>query len=189
MLFYIDIWIRRERNANLSEGEIMVFMLFFKYFFSLGVISGLLNVFTIHRKFKKYYKDENVGLEANDDKSKIIKGVVTYRILPFLILQIFQFLGGYKSCFYIFSFDYHNIFYIMGFASLVVFGLLAIYFIVMKDGAELIVKYRKTFNLRTSNKNFVKVFIILGFLWMVLGLLFMNKITHGEFSNFDLNFK
>jgi uncharacterized membrane protein YedE/YeeE len=155
-----------------------------KYFASIGVLIGLLNTFTVYKRIKSKYSNNNSELESNEIKS-FIKWFGICFTVPFLLLQIFQIIGKYKTVFYIFLLDFNNPFYVLGFISMLLFWGLLLYLVVIKNGAEIIAKYNKAFGNIPADKNKIKNFFVIMILGALIILLLGNKFMGGAFSNIE----
>jgi hypothetical protein len=151
-----------------------------KYFASIGVLIGLLNTFFVYKKMKTIY--QNI---ENEEINNIIKWYGISFTVPFLLIQIFQLLGNYQTVFYVFLLDFNNPFYILGFASMILFWALLIYLVIIKNGEEMIAKYNKAFGNMPSDKTKIKIFVGLVVLGSLFILLFGNKIMDGAFSQIE----
>jgi hypothetical protein len=151
-----------------------------KYFAGIGVLIGLLNTFIIYKKMKTINQDIN-----NDEINNFIKWYGICFTVPFLLLQIFQLLGNYRTVFYIFLLDFNNPFYILGFVSIILCWILLLYLVIIKNGAEIIAKYNRAFRNMPRDKMKIKIFIGLMIFGSLIILLFGNKIMGGTFSNFE----
>ena len=132
-------------------------------------------------------KKINQNIENNDEIINFVKLYGISFTVPFLLLQIFQLLGNYRSVFYIFLLDFSNIFYILGFVSMVLCWVLMFYLVIIKNGAEIISKYNEAFRNMPKDETKIKIFFVLMILGSVIVLLFGNKITGGAFSDFEKN--
>jgi hypothetical protein len=183
LYFFIDkilkIWYKLRNGGNKGMNIIL------KYFAGIGVIIGLLNTFITYKKMKKI----NQNIENNDEINNFIKWYGIYFTVPFILLQIFQLLGNYRSVFYIFLLDFNNIYYILGFVSMIFYWILMLYLVIIKNGAEIIIKYngafRRTFGNMSKDKTKLKIFLILMVLCSLIILLFGNKIMGGVFSDIE----
>ena len=149
-----------------------------KYFAFIGAIIGLINTFFVYKRIKSIYFNNNETLE-NDELKNFIKWYGICFTIPFLLLQIFQIIGNYKTVFYIFLLDFSNPFYILGFSSMILFWGLLLYLVIIKDGAAIIAKYNKAFRNMPADKNKIKIIFILIILGALVALLFGNKISGG----------
>jgi len=151
-----------------------------KYFAGIGVLIGLLNTFIVYKKMKTI----NQNME-NDEINNFIKWYGICFTVPFLLLQVFQLLGNYQTVFYIFLLDFNNIFYILGFVSMILFWALLLYLVIIKDGAEIIVKYNKAFKNMPNDKTKIKIILGIMIFGGLIILLFGNKIMGGGFYNIE----
>ena len=84
-----------------------------RYFFGIGVLIGIINTSIRYKRMTSM----NQNIE-NDEINTFIKWHGICATIPFLLLQIFQLLGHYKTAFYIFLLDFNNPFYVLGFISI-----------------------------------------------------------------------
>jgi len=154
----------------------------FKYFYAICVLSGLLTTFITYRRMKAI----NQGV-TNYEINSFIKWCGICVTVPFMLLQIFQLLGNYRTVFYIFLLDFSNGFYILGFISIILFWTLVLYLVTIKSGAEIIAKYNKAFRNMPADKTKVKMFIVLMVFAGLIAVLFGNQIMGGAFANVEAN--
>ena len=151
-----------------------------KYFFGIGTLIGLIN--TIHVRKKMIKINQNI----EDDQIKtFVKWYGISMTIPLLLIQLFQILGNYQTCFYLFFMDFNNPYYIMAFITLVIFWALLLYLVIIKNGAEIIAKYNKVF-IRlifeiNIGKNLIKIMMIIIVLAGIMALLLGNKVLGGSF--------
>jgi hypothetical protein len=146
-----------------------------KYFAGIGVIFGLLNTIITYKKMKKI----NQNIENNDEINNFVKWYGICFTVPYLLLQIFQLLGNYKTVFYMFLLDFKNIYYILGFVSIIFFWLLMLYLVIIKNGAEIIVKYNGAIGNMPKDKTKIKIILVIIILSSIIILLLGNKIIGG----------
>ena len=160
-----------------------------KYAAAIGVLVGLLNTYFVYNRLKKEAQ-KNVGIGEKQKMNKYIKWYGICFTVPFLLIQIFQILGNYNTVFFIFLLDFNNIFYVLGFSSMILFWGILIYTVIIKNGAEFISKYHKAFgrNLPADAKllKLITIGIVLIGLFV---LLFANHITEGAITQFELSFQ
>jgi len=162
---------------------IMIFIL--KYCFGIGVLIFVLNTLYVKYEMIKF----NQGIE-NDEIKVFIKWYGVCITIPLFLIQIFQILGNYQTCFYLFYLDFNNIYYVMAFITTILFWALLIYMVIIKNGAEIIAKYNKVFinysfiEIKIS-ANLVKIIIGLMVLIGLIVLLFGNKIWGEAIYNFE----
>ncbi|GHT77715.1 hypothetical protein FACS1894130_02970 [Spirochaetia bacterium] len=155
-----------------------------KYFASIGVLIGLLNTFMMYKRIKSKYPNNNSKLENNELKN-FTKWYGICFTVPFLLLQIFQIMGKYKTVFYIFLLDFNNPFYILGFITMLLLWGVLLYLVIIKDRAEIIAKYYKAFGNIPADKTKIKILFGIMFLGALIILLLGNKIAGGAFSHIE----
>ncbi|MCL2800419.1 MAG: hypothetical protein FWD28_01490 [Treponema sp.] len=152
-----------------------------KYFAGIGFIFSLLNILFLKRRIKKYYQ-----VIDDSEEKRFVNFYIIYSTFPYLLVQIFQLLGNYKTVFYIFLLDFNNVFYILGFISFLLLHLPILYLILFKNGAEVMVKYEKVFGSNFSpNKKMVKIFYTFISIIGILVIFFGNKMSGGAFSQIE----
>ena len=155
-----------------------------KYFFGIGILIGLMNTIYVRNKMIK------INQNIEDDEIKyFVKWYGICMTIPFFLIQLFQLLGNYQNCFFLFFRDFNNPYYFMAFITLVIFWALLLYLVIIKNGADVIAKYNKVF-VRSIfeiniNKNLIKIIIILIVLAGLIALLFGNKILGDSFYIFE----
>jgi hypothetical protein len=157
---------------------------FLRYFASIGVLIGLVNTLIVYKKIKSNYSNNDETFRKKEVDT-FIKWYGICLTVPFILLQIFQIVGKYQTVFYIFLLDFNNPFYILGFISMLLFWGLLLYLIIIKDGAEIIVKYNKAFGNMPEDKNKIKIFFGIMVLGGLIILLLGNKIMGGAFSHIE----
>jgi hypothetical protein len=162
-----------------------IIQIILKYFWFIATSLNLLNTFWTKSRLVKH-----LGQQNDEEKVVLNKFIKWYRIcftIPFLLLGLFQLLGGYNTPFYIFMFEFKSIFYILGFLSLVLFWGLIVYLVVVKNGADLIAKYNRGFkNAPDDPKSikfmicglmiFIAIFVVIFFHFMKDELIQFEKI-------------
>ena len=157
----------------------MVFNVILKYFRSFGVLVGLINTFIVYKRIEKI--NQNMG----DNERTFIKWFGICLTVPFLLLQIFQLLGNYRTPFYIFLLDFSNPFYFMGFVTMVLLWIVILYLVVIKNGAEIIAKYNKAFGNMPADKTKIKILFCLIVLGCFIILILGNKSNGGAFLQIE----
>jgi len=163
----------------------MIFIL--KYFWGIGVIIGLYNTFSVYKKLKSNYDKNNITIEEKCEINNFIKWYGICFTFPYLFLQIFQLLGNYKTPMYIFLLDFNNKFFILGFISIVLYWILVLYLIIIKNGAALMIKYNASIprmKLPKDEKTLKLIFIGIVFFGL-MALILGNKIMGGSIAEFE----
>jgi hypothetical protein len=150
-----------------------------KYCASIIALFSLLHTFVVYKVIKG--KNQNLG----NEERMFIKWYGICFTVPFLLIQIFQLLGNYRTSFYIFLLDFNNLFYILGFASMLLLWIGLLYLIIIKDGAEIIARYLEAFEGMPVSKTIIKMFCALMSLVGFITLLIGNKFTGGIFSGLE----
>ena len=151
-----------------------------KYFAGIGVFIGLFNTFFFYKRMKAL--NNNI---ANGEIKAFAKYFGVIFTLPFLLLQVFQLLGNYRTVFFIFLLDFNNPFYVLGFISIILFWALLLFYIVLKNGAEVMAKYNTAFGNLPADKSKIKIIFVLIVLVSLIILLLGNQIMNGAFSRFE----
>jgi len=149
----------------------------FKYFWLICFVFGLVGFLILHLKIRKIVKENN---DTDEQNARLMKFAVWYGIctsFPYLFLQVFQLLGNGKMLFFIFSLDFSNPFYVLSIVTLFLFWASIIYFVIIKDGAEIMARYSTVFGMQ-ANKIIIK--LLYGTLVLV-GILVL--FTAGQFIN------
>ena len=84
---------------------------------------------------------------------------------PLLILGILQKTGGFNNFLFIFSGQYQNTYVLLAWLSMIIVWGLVTYWVLFKDGAKIISKYRVIFRNMPENETKIKLLTIL----MLLG--------------------
>lgn len=148
---------------------------FFKYFWFLCAIVGLLNILFI----KLRVKDNNFDSEDDINSARrLLKGLSIYLTVPYFLLGIFEILGGYDNCFFVFSNNYNNIFLLLSWMTLVATWIFSVYWIFAKDGARKLIKYGNVLseNKNNLNETQLKLGVTLFFIVIICVLIFCVKI-------------
>lgn len=142
----------------------------FKYFWFICAIVGIMNICIFRLKLKNEKVD-----------SKIFKSLAIFFIAPYILLGIFELLGGYDNCFYIFSNDYKNIFLLFSWLTLAVTWIIPFFWIVFRNGARKLIEYRQVLLGDTSysneNETLLKVKVTLFLIILALVLIFCAKMN------------
>ena len=157
-----------------------------KYFACIGALFGLINIYIIKNKIKSIRinnNDKNEDIDINN----FLKWYGICNTVPFLFIQVFQFLGNFKNVFYIFLLDFKDIYFVLSFITIILFWGLLLYSIFIKKGAEIILKYNKAFGNYPNNVKMIKLFHCLIVLVGLPVLLLGDKITRGAISYFYNN--
>ena len=116
---------------------------FSNYFWGLGILIGIINGILIRNKIQMVsLGNEGYNREIED---KLIKGVFGAITIPFALLQIIQLISGYENAFFVFFHDYTNPFYWAGVSVMVISWGLYLYWVFLKKGAQVLLKYNNSF--------------------------------------------
>ena len=159
--------------------------IFLKYFWGIAFIIEIVNIFNMYKRAKRIIGN-NDSISQKEDKEiyDFIKWYGICFLVPVLFLQIFQLLGNYKTAFYVFLLDFNNPFYILAFISILSCWIGLIYLVIVKDGAEIMVKYNNVFGNMPKNKKMIKIFHGLAFIIVFIALLFWQSVMGGVLSDF-----
>lgn len=143
--------------------------LIFKYFWVLAVLSGFLNYLFIRHRALRNSMDE----KDNEELKNLLRGILAYLTLPFLLIGILQMLGGFQSLFFVLSRDYHNPYVLLSWIILISWWVLTLYWVLYKDGTTLLIKYQHIFRGNfPSNETMIKLFFILTTTVGLIGMYF-----------------
>jgi hypothetical protein len=146
-----------------------------KYFWLIGAIFGFINGFLFYKRIKKELKSNQ---ENQHEIDVLAKGYLISMTLPYLILQLLQLVGGYKSAFFIFLFDYTNLYYCISISVIAISWILLLYWILIMNGAEIISNYNSCFRNLPKSKKLIKLLVLL----MVLGGLIVFIILNRSYD-------
>ncbi|BAY64688.1 hypothetical protein NIES22_47880 [Calothrix brevissima NIES-22] len=101
---------------------------------------------------------ENPELEG--DSRVFLKWLFIFAVLPFLLLYLFQILGGFHNSLYVFSNDYHNPYIVLGWVVFILLNLGILYSILWGGGASMLIKFRKAFRSMPESEMQIKVMTV-----------------------------
>ena len=104
---------------------------------------------------------------------KLIKGVLFWGNLPWIVMGIGIVFGGVQSVFSYFSPREANPFVLAWFGTLIVLWLLGFYWLFARRGAEFLVEHPGLLNGEPKNPNMIRVFYCLSVAGGIAGLCFM----------------
>ncbi len=115
---------------------------------------NLFNVIYMRTKVAAIIR-ENPQLEQ--DSRVFLKWLFIFAVLPFLLLYLFQRVGGFDQAFYVFSNDYHNPYVVAGWAVFILVNLGILYSVLWGGGAGMLIKFRKAFRAMPENETQIKI--------------------------------
>lgn len=152
----------------------LLFQILFKNFWLLAAMVGLINTFIIRSRMNKFIKaNPHEIVEAK----RVTNGIFLSLIVPFLLLGILQLLGGFKNMSFVFSNNVGNVYVLLSWIVLFVWWAITWRWVVYKNGAKILIKYRRVigFNV-SSNEQLTKLqitFIIFcGVIALVIAVVF-----------------
>lgn len=146
----------------------------FKSFWLILILVGLLNYLLMRLRIKKNFTDP----ADIDGANRFLILSLFYINMPFLIIGVLQIFGGHDNIFFIFSGQYQNSYVLLSWVVMVLVWGLLLYWVLVKDGAKIISKYRVLFNNMPENETMIKIIIVL----MVLGGI--AALTIGNMTDF-----
>lgn len=154
-----------------------------KYFWLIATFINIYTVFIANVTTKKLISEEPKNERV---LKQAIRWITVLYLVPFLLLGIFQVLGGFKHPLFIFSGDYSNIFILLSWLSLIAMWALGCYWIFFKDGAKAFAML-KPLSLRGVNINETGAKLFFGF-FLVFGLVaFIFGVLLGYFNMIPIN--
>jgi hypothetical protein len=137
-----------------------------KFFWALAVLVGIVNYAIIRRRVTKLVDEKQ---ELADGADQILLGYLLFNTVPYALLALAQFAGGYLHPFFIFTQSLTEPFVLVSVAVLIVWWILLAYWIYWKDGARKLVAYELV---QAGNEVGVKLVLGLALVGGVAGLLF-----------------
>jgi hypothetical protein len=118
------------------------------------------------------------------DSGIFLKWLFIFAVLPFLILSLLQWLGGFHHAFYVFSNDYHNPYVVAGWAVFVLDNLGILYVLLWGGGANMLIKFRRAFRSMPESEREIKAMAVFSSLLafvVLLGMIVTNVFgkVHG----------
>ncbi|HEY9661340.1 MAG TPA: hypothetical protein V6C65_23030, partial [Allocoleopsis sp.] len=111
----------------------------FGFIWPLFAAVNLFNVIYLQAKVAAIVR-ENPQLER--DSRVFLKWWLIFAVLPFLLLYLFQRLGGFDHAFYVFSNDYRNPYIVAGWAVFILVNLGILYAVLWGGGARMLIQFR-----------------------------------------------
>lgn len=140
---------------------------------------NLFNVIYLRTKIAAIVR-ENPQLE--NDSQVFLKWLLIFAVLPFLLLYLFQRLGGFNHAFYVFSNDYRNPFIVAGWAVFILVNLGILYAVLWGGGARMLIQFRKAFRSMPESETQLKISTALSCLVGAVALFVMiASNTYGKF--------
>lgn len=138
---------------------------------------NLLNLVITHFRFVAIVRDEP---ELKNESKQLMKWLFIFGCLPFLLLYLIQYLGGFHNAFYIFSTNYHNLYIVLGQSVFILLSLAYLYSILLGGGASTLIRFRKAFRGMPANEMQLKMLTLFSFLGGAVSFYFM--ITYNTFE-------
>lgn len=138
---------------------------------------NLLNLVIMHFRFASIVRESP---ELKNESKQLMVCLFAFGVLPFLLLYLFQYLGGFHNAFYLFSTNYHNPYIVLGWSVFILLDLALLYSILWGGGASTLIRFRKAFRGMPENEIQLKVMIVLTVLVSTVSLYFM--ITSNTFE-------
>lgn len=161
----------------------MFFMeIIFKYFWFLGGIIGVINGLTTRYKINQLTGKNPERYEV-EEANKVMKGAFLSHTLPYFAIGILQLMGGFDSFFFIFSKDYNNTYLLLSWLVLAGCMVSLLYWVWIKNGAAIIVKYREALGQNLPNnelltKGIISLMVLGGVIGFIVGSSFdFNQIS------------
>ena len=117
---------------------------FFKYIYFFSIPIAAINSLIIKRRFSE---EKELTFNEKKELNKFIFGNFASMSIPFTLLGILQLIGGHEHCFFEFSTYFQDITILFSWIVLFVAWAFLLYWVWFCNGAKILVKYRKAFNL------------------------------------------
>jgi uncharacterized membrane protein len=134
------------------------FSVLYEFAWVLFATVNLLNLVYLHFKIKSIV-GKNPELES--ESRGLMQWLFIFAVLPFVLLAVFQWLGGFHHAFYVFSNNYHNPYVVLGWAVFILLYLAILYSMLLGGGASKIVKFHEAFPRMPRNEMQIKIFTVL----------------------------
>ena len=118
-------------------------------------------------------KQVKVNPDLSEGYSKVIKGFVLWCNIPLLIMGLGCTIGGVPSVFHYFNPKSCNPYILAFFGSIFLIWCLGTYWLLFRDGAEILVKHPGMFNFDFKNPTMVKLFWFACLAGGILGVVMM----------------
>ncbi len=149
-----------ERSQLFGTGILLPLVVQNSAFLPYGLIwplfaaINLFNVIYLRTKVATIVREDP---QLENDAKVFLKWLLIFAVLPFVLLYIFQRLGGFDHAFYVFSNDYHNPFIIAGWAVFTLLNLSVLYAVLWGGGARMLIQFRKAFRSMPESEARIKL--------------------------------
>ncbi|MBU7015785.1 MAG: hypothetical protein HXS52_06355 [Theionarchaea archaeon] len=148
----------------------------FQYLWFLGVPVGAINVLWGKYRLSETLKEHP---EWTEEANAFLKGYFLYMTVPFFLLGLFQYAGGYKDPFYVVMQDI-GIYQVLAWITLFFFWYRAFHYIFFQDGAKQLVKFNRVGNIPPS-ETLIKILTILTLFVAIFAFLMAYHLGIGDF--------
>jgi hypothetical protein len=115
---------------------------------------NLLNLVIMHFRFASIVRESP---ELKNESKQLMVWLFAFGVLPFLLLYLFQYLGGFHNAFYAFSTNYHNPYVVLGWSVFILLDIALLYSILWGGGASTLIRFRKAFRGMPDNETQLKI--------------------------------
>lgn len=138
----------------------------FNYFWFFCALVGVINFIIIKIKARRH------EYEDMEELNRILNGMLILLTIPFILVGVFQNLGGYENIMYVYSGDYNNVFVLLSWAAIIFSSLYVMLWVVFMGGAEKLQKYSYVLSTRSSIKSvaLTKVVYVVMFISVLLSI-------------------
>jgi hypothetical protein len=150
------------------------FSFFYEFIWLFFAAINLLNLVYLRLKIASIVRDNP---ELEQESKELMRWLFIFAVLPFLLLYLFQWLGGFRHAFYVFSNNYHSPYVVLGWLVFTLIDLAFLYSMLLGGGATTVVKFHKAFPRMPENEQWIKVITVLCVLGGSLSL-FMSIATN-----------
>ena len=143
-----------------------------KHFWMLGIVIMSVNALVFKIRSRKYIQ-ENPELE--EGYSTLTRGFLIWGNLPWLVMGIGVTFGDIDSIYYYFGPQDGNPYVQAFFASVFLIWLLGTYWLLFRDGAEMLIKHPGFFRTRLESPWMIKVYWVLCLVGGIVGVVMMYR--------------
>lgn len=144
-----------------------------KWSWLLAILSMFLKAYSIRRK-----ADKKIALnpELEDGYRKIIKGYLVWGNIPWVVMGIGITIGGVPSVFHYLNFNSSNPYILAFFISVFFISIMGTYWILFKDGAEMIAKHPTLLSYDVKSPMQIKIFWSICVVGGIVAVVLMHKV-------------
>jgi hypothetical protein len=142
----------------------------YEYIWVFFAAINLLNLAYIKFRMAAIVRN-NRGLER--ESRIVMKWFFIFSVLPFLLLALLQYLGGFHHAFYLLSNNYHNPYIVLGWAVVILLDMSLLYAMLLGGGATLLIKFHQAFPRIQKNETMIKLGTVLGVIGSLISFFIM----------------